>query len=315
MPAASFSEVWRRVRLYAGNVPAHLAREWVQSVYGDVCGRRHWAWLRAETLLTTRAARALTATLLQGSTAFVAPNADLVDTDVGRQIRVAKQSIYTIDTVEDASNATLTVPYAGVSDTVSMSIHDRYLVMPEDFRSIHTVTDLQLQRPIAWWISKDRLDLFDPGRIAGDSRFRVLVAGAYAVASAVAGRVAYEAWPAPSAAGTYGLAYFKQSDSLPEDDPLPGVLGTRTDVLVEGALARCAMWPGTPTEKNPYFNPALARLHTDRFDRLTKQLDVLDDDQYLMDLQQVNLAKYGLAAISADTTLMRQSDATMADYY
>lgn len=315
MSAATFSEVWRRVRLYAESAPAHLTRDWVQGAYNDLCGRRHWAWLRTETILSTQAARTISVTLGQGSATVTTAGAWL-STDVGRQLRVGTGPIYTIDLVNSASEAVLTQVYQGTSGVATARVQDIYLVMPADFRSFHTVNDLTIQRPIAWWISKDRLDLFDPGRIASDSRFRVLASGALSTVTSLSGRVLYEAWPYPTAAGSYLVSYFKRSDTIGEDTRFQGVLATRGDVLIEGALARCARWPGrSKQDPNPYFNLKLAEEHESRFTQFCLQLDVMDDDQYLMDLQQVDLSKFGLAALSADTTLMRQSDATLADYY
>lgn len=215
----------------------------------------------------------------------------------------------------DASNATLTGLYMGTSGAVTSTIQDIYLPMPADFRAFNSVTDLTIQRPIAWWIAKDRLDLFDPGRIASDTRFRVLAAHALSTVTSLAGRYTYEAWPYPTAAGSYVLSYFIRTDTLTDDTAFTGALATWTSALEKGALAEAAQWPGTPTQKNPYFNLALAKTLSAQFDTLTKSLDVMDDDAYLMDLQQIDLAKFGLAALSADTTLMRQSDATLADYY
>ena len=39
----------------------------------------------------------------------------------------------------------------------------------------------------------------------------------------------------------------------------------------------------------------------DDFEQTFQELNVLDDDQYLMDLQQIDLASFGLAAVSAST--------------
>jgi len=272
-------------------------------------------WLRTDALITTLASRSISVTFLQGSP-LITSAVLFVATDVGRQIRAGSNTpIYTIDTVTDASNAVLTQLYGEASGAKTATIQDIYLVMPTDFRSIHTVTDMTIQRPIAWWVSKDRLDLFDPGRIASNTRFRVLAAASLSTVTSLAGRVTYEAWPYPTAAGSYILQYFKRTDTLGDDDEFKGALATWTTALEKGALAEAAMWPGTPTQKNPYFNLALADRLGKQFDQFAKSLDVMDDDTYLMDLSQTDLSKFGLAALSADTTLMRQSDATLADYY
>ena len=315
MAASTFGDLWRLIALHVPAAPVSLVQSWCQTSYDDLIGRRHWAWLRQDLILQTLASRSLSITFAQGSTAITSA-ALFLSTDVGRQVRVgANTPIYTIDTVTDASNAVLTQAYAGTGGAATATIRDIYLAMPADFRAFHTVTDMTIQRPIAWWISKDRLDLFDPGRIASDTRFRVLAAAGLSQVTSLAGRYTYEAWPYPTAAGSYIVQYFKRTDALTDDSTFSGALATWTNVLQKGALAEAAKWPGTPTQRNPYFNLPLASLLETEFQAAVKQLDIMDDAAYLLDLQQTDLAKYGLAALSADTTLMRQSDATMADYY
>lgn len=311
----TFSDLWRLIALYVPAAPVSLVQSWCQTSYDDLIGRRHWAWLRKDALITTLASRSLSVTFTQASTAITSV-ALFVSTDAGRQIRAgANTPVYTIDTVTNASAAVLTGAFMETGGAITSTIRDIYLPMPADFRSIHTVTDMTIQRPVAWWISKDRLDLFDPGRIASDTRFRVLSAHSLSLVTSLLGRYTYEAWPYPTAAGSYILQYFKRTDALGDDDEFKGALATWTTVLQKGALAEAAAWPGTPTQKNPYFNLALRDTLETEFNLACKQLDLMDDDAYLMDLQQTDLAKFGLAALSADTTLMRQSDATLADYY
>jgi hypothetical protein len=315
MAAQTFRDVWGYVALHVPVAPVGLVQSWVQDAYDSVVGRRHWSFLRKTQLLTTLASRSLTVTLTQGLTTITSA-ALFVATDAGRQLRVgANTPIYTIDVVTDASNATLTQAFTATGGAQTVTISDIYLPMPADFRSIYTVTDMALQRPIAWWIGRDRLDLFDPGRIASDSRFRVMASAELSRVTSLVGRYTYEAWPYPTAAGVYVLEYFTRTDTLTDDTTFLGPLATWTNALQKGALADAAKWPGTATQKNPYFNLALARRLDEEFDALVKALDVMDDDVYLMDLQSVDLSKFGLAALSADTTLMRQIDATLADYY
>jgi hypothetical protein len=315
MAAKTFGDVWRRVALQVPGAPASLCQEWVQSTYNTLLGTGHWAWLRATTVLTTQAQRTLAlVNFTQGSTAITSA-ALFLTTDVGRQIRIPNQTIYTIATVTNPSAADLTIPFAEPNAATSARVQDYYLAMPADFRSIYSVTDMDLQRPIAWWISRDRLDLFDPARIASNNKLRVLASYELSLVPSLLGRVLYEGWPPATSVGQYQLMYFKRTDTLADDDAFQGVLSTYTDALVEGALSWAARWPGTTDKKNPYFNLQLAKLHADRFDAERQTLQVMDDDQYLMMLEQINLSKFGLAALAADTTLMRESDATLADYY
>lgn len=316
MASQTFGDLWRMVGLYVSGAPASLWQSWTQQAYNDLLGKRHWAWLRKETFLTTLASRSLSVTFTQAATAITSA-ALFLSTDVGRQIRVGLTGspTYTINTVTDASHADLVELYQDTSGAATASISDIYLMMPADFRSFEAVVDPTIQRPVAWWISRDRLDLFDPGRVAYDTRLRVLATYQLSQVSAYSGRVLYEAWPRPTAAGTYVIKYFARGDALADTDTFQGVIATKTEAILEGALARAARWPGTAQQKNPYFNLGLAQLHESRCKDAMQDLNVMDDDQYLLDLQQIDLSKFGLAALSADTTLMRQSDATLADYY
>lgn len=299
--------------LHCPLAPPSLSQHWVQLAYDRLIGKRHWSWTIRDTVLTTLAARSLTVNATMGATTLTGVGV-FVASDAGRSFRVGTGPTYTISTVTDPNTANLTAAYQETGGVVVGVISDVYLLMPADFRSILDVVDRTIQRPIPWWISGERLNLFDPARISSDSRFRVLASAFPSQALATAGRVQYEGWPRATAAGSYILRYFVRTDSLDDDTLLGGLLATHSASLRTGALAEAAMWPGTTTQKNPYFNLPLHRELKAEFESDCKQIDVMDDDQYLLDLQQVDLSKFGLAALAADTTLMRQSDATLADY-
>lgn len=311
--ASTFRDLWGLVSLHCPLAPTSLVQHWVQNSYDRLLGRRHWSWTRRTHLLTTRAARSVTINVTEGSPVLTGVGV-FVASDVGRQLYGSGTPTYTINTVTDANTAALVENYVGATGQVTLTIGDVYLVMPADFRSIHDVTDRTLQRPIAWWIATDKLDLFDPGRTMSDSRFRALCAAGPSLVTSLSGRVTYEAWPRPTAAGVYILNYFIRTDALDDETILPGLLATYTDSLRTGALAEAAMWPGTAQQQNPYFNLPLARDLRQQFHEACNTIDVMDDDQYLMNLQQVDLSRYGLAALAADTTLLRETDATLADY-
>ena len=316
MPAQTYGDTWRRIALMVPAAPATLVQEWVQEAYNTLVGKGHWAWLRKETVLTTQAQRAVTTIVANQGSPTLTSAGEFLAEDVGRQIRVANGTIYTIGVVNDVNSVVLTQSYAEVTAVgQTMTIHDRYLVMPEDFRSIFDVTDMSIQRPIAWWITRDRLDLFDPGRISSDSRFRVLAGYQHSQVPSLLGRVAYEMWPQPTAVGSYQLRYYQRPDTLTDETEFQPPLATSTQVLKEGALAMAALWPGMEARKNPYFNLQLADRHQKKFEDLCQTLWVMNDDQYLQMEEQIDLSKFGLAALSADTTLLRSSDATLADYY
>ena len=96
---------------------------------------------------------------------------------------------------------------------------------------------------------------------------------------------------------------------------LTGVLGARPDVLETGALAKAAKWPGTQDVKNPYFNLALSRELDAEFDRLALQLDLRDDDQNPQSWSTIPWQKWSTWAWAYDTSLLRETDATLAAYF
>lgn len=316
MPAQTFRDVWSSVLLHAPAVPTALAQKWCQDGYNKLIANRHWSWTRRQTTLSTRAARSGIVTFTQGQqTLTSAAGLFSPDIDGGRQIRVGNGYIYTLDTIDSPFSATLVEAYAEDSGDQSATISDIYLGVPLDFRSFETVLDMSNNRPICWWIAKDRLDLFDPGRLSADSRLRVLAAHQISQRQANFGQVLYEAWPHPTAAGTYVLNYFVHMDALSADTPFQGPLATFTDAIEIFALASAAKWPGTADQKNPYFNLQLAKQLDLDFKEAFKEIDVMDDDTYLMDLAQVDLSTYGLASLAASTNLLQRTDADTGDYF
>jgi hypothetical protein len=62
------------------------------------------------------------------------------------------------------------------------------------------------------------------------------------------------------------------------------VLADGAEVLVAGALAQAAMWPGTGDKPNPYFNAGLGQAKTLEFKTGIQMLSLRDDEQYPDDL-------------------------------
>src|SRR5204863_4304430 len=98
------------------------------------------------------------------------------------------------------------------------------------------------------------LSVFDPIRQSTDTGPRVLVAASPSTFTSTLGRIRYEYWPQPSGPRNYPVLYNRQADALNETDSFTGVLADGADVLITGALAMAAEWPGTRDERNPYFN-------------------------------------------------------------
>jgi hypothetical protein len=76
-----------------------------------------------------------------------------------------------------------------------------------------------------------------------------------------------------------------------------------------------ARWPGTAERPNPYFNLNLWRTMQESYTREQLQLALRDDDQAPMDLPQLDWSQMSGWQLAYDTTLLRASDYTLADYY
>ena len=194
-------------------------------------------------------------------------------------------------------------------------IFDGLAVTPADFGSFRLIADPYNQRRLAWWITEDQLNVLDPSRSASDSGPRVLVSRSPSTYTPTLGRIAYEYWPRPTADRSYPALYNKQADDLVDGDAFSGVLADAAQVLINGALAQAAQWPGTPEKANAYFNLALAREKRGEFDLGVQRLSLRDDEQYSDDLQTIHWERWPLADLAYNDQSLRSTDSTLADLY
>lgn len=313
--AQTYTECWRTVRLYAPAAPVFLAREWVNEAWKQLAAKRRWGFLRAELALTIRAPRTITScTVTLGSTT-VSSVGLFVAGDAGRQFQVSTFPIYTIQSVTDANTIVLDRAYGETTATGAATVLDAYATMPADFGSFRIIADPYNERRIPFWVTEDQINLLDPRRQAGDSGPRALVARAPSTYSATLGRVQYEYWPRATAARSYPALYNRQASKLTDADTFSGVLADAGQVLVAGALAQAAQWPGTEDRKNPYFNLELARAKQASFLEGVQQLSLRDDDQYPDDLLSVGWHRWPLADLAYNDASLRATDATVADLF
>lgn len=315
--AQTYSDCWREVKLYCPSAPVFLVRTWVNTAYKQMARTRSWGFLRGEYDLTISAARSLTTIVATRGSATVTSTAEFLAADAGRQISIGGSfPAYTILTRADANTITLDRVYAGsdVSGTTA-SILDAYATMPADFGSFRTIADPYNQRRLAFWITEDQLLILDPSRMASDTGPRCLVARAPSTFTSTLGRVQYEYWPRPTTERSYPALYNRQADSLTDTDTLTGVLGDAAEVLICGALAAAAQWPGTSDEKNPYFDLALARAKQAEFLTGVQQLALKDDNHYGDDLATVHWERWPLADLAYNDASLRASDASGADLF
>lgn len=310
-----FGYVWRTVRLYVPIAPAFLAREWVNTAWKQLARSRHWSFLKGELRLTIQAARSLAAVTATNGSPTITSAGLFLPADAGRQIRWASFPTYTIASVTDVNTAVLDIPYGEPSTTRVATIYDGYAVLPADFESFRVIADPYNQRRLAYWITEDQLNILDPTRQGSDYGPRLLSSVAPSAYGPTLGRARYEYWPKPTAARSYPAIYNKQAARIDDTTVFVGVLADGAEVIVNGALAQAALWPGTGDKPNPYFNVSLATAKRAEFLDGIQRLSLRDDDQAPDDLARVHWERWPLADLAYNDQALRATDATVADLY
>lgn len=315
--ADSYGDVWRRVRLYVPAAPTFLVREWVQNAWKSLARGRHWAFLRGEARLTINASRSLAAVTLTQGSATVTSAGLFLPADAGRQFRTSSPTVqvYTVQTYTDPNTLVLDDLYGDASATSAATIYDGFVVMPADFESFRLIADPYNQRRLAYWITEDQLNILDPTRMASDTGPRLLASRAPSRYTPTLGQPCYEYWPRPTAARSYPYLYNKQAHRIDDTTSFTGVLADGADVLLTGALAQAALWPGTADQPNRYFNAQVAGAQKSAFAAGIQQLALRDDDQYPDDLAKVHWERWPLADLAYNDQALRATDATVADLY
>lgn len=313
--AVTFEDVWRRVRLHAPGAPVFLVRDWVNDAWKTIQRRRPTAnYLRVSAALTINVSRTISVTVTRGS-ATVTSAALFVAADLGRELRIGTFPWYTIITFTDASTIVLDRAYGEDSVTSTATIFDGYATVPADFGQFDLIADPYNQRRLAFWITEDQLNLLDPTRQTSDTGPRVLGTASPSPVTATLDRMRYEYWPRPTANRSYPYYYFKQAADLADSFTFSGSLAEADDVLIKGALAECARWPGTADNPNPYFNLGLGdRLEKD-FEASVQSVSLRDDDMQGSDYLRTNWMRWPLADLAYNDQALRATDATIADLY
>ncbi len=302
--AVTFEAIWRVVLGHCPIAGAALAREWTQWAYSELIrARRSWSHLRVQSALSVAVSRTGTVTLTTASTAVVAGTLTFTNADIGRQLRVSGNAIYTIVAVA-GGNATLDRVYAEAGGTLTATVADIYLTMPADFARFDAVIDPSNRWRLHYNVPADVLNRIDPVRTSSSTP-RLLANATFSPVPSTLGRARYELYPYSSEARVFPCWYYRSGEILSDDTVLTGSLINQKDVLVEGALSRCALWPGLENRKNPYFSLPLAQAHEAKFREKISQLYVMDEE--LM-WEGMPVAEMTYAAWPFDGAYLQQTD-------
>lgn len=194
--------------------------------------------------------------------------------------------------------------------SLPIAASDESITLPADFASFRVVVDEARQVRITFTASLDQLTLADPAHTAGGP-VTALVAWTPSTDPLTLGQARYLCYPHGSVS-TLTAVYNRQGARLDDTSVLTGVLADGGEVLVAGALAQAALWPGTGDKPNPYFNASLGESKAQEFHYGVQMLSLRDDEQYPDDLwDSWPLASCGGLGGSLDP---RTTDAVV-DYY
>lgn len=302
--AATWEEVWRRVRLHSGFVPVLLAQEFCREILAEIEETHPWPWLRAESQILVSTPSSGTCTFTRGSavvdisTGTLAPSSS----DISRQLRASNSLPATIIAVDPGVTMTLDQVWGGASGEATATILDAYVTMPQDFGRFTAVLDPANSWLLRFWVTDDELNYWDAKRTSsGTPRMLATRKLAGSTVPVLAGRVQYELWPYPASDKNYPYYYIRRPSELADTDYLPGLLRDRPDIVVDGALMKLAQWPGTEQTKNPYFNLALGKLKEDQFRRKLAELELRAEEQYMTWLETISwVSSFQLAPLDAE---------------
>ena len=252
MAANSFLEMSRALRLYVPQLPIPLAEQFIRDRYRRILESKDWSALRREGEFQLNALKSTgTVAITRGATTVTGTGTSFASTDVGRQFKAGGDApVYTVSAYTSSTSITLDRAYGGATVTAStFKIFDGYVTAPTDFLRFLTIVDVGNSYRLAHWVSQAELNAYDPQRTNFGDPY-LFVDRMYNTASTPMPQ--FEVWPYTNAARTLYYTYIKRGTDLINDTDIP-IWPLRSDVIVSGALADAARWPGTADKPNPYF--------------------------------------------------------------
>lgn len=262
-PNATFGTIWNRVLLFAPDLPPPMAQEFVRMVYRQVIGDHSWSDTRkdAEVLLPDAYSTG-TVTVTNGSATILGSGVNFTNSSlyVGRQISIGNIApFYTITAVSESVPAggydTLTIDrnYQNSTESgVTFSIGQYYVEFPTDLYVLERIRD----QANGWYLitqtyNQEYLDRVDVRRQSTGTPTLVVPAPSR-VGSDGTVYPRYEFWPRVQAKRFYSYRYRSNPELNSNTDRIISTLSP--EVLVYGALAHAAAWPGTAEKANPFFS-------------------------------------------------------------
>lgn len=278
MAQATLREMAREVQQYSGGVlPILLAERFIRDRYRKACEKSLWSFkIGRGQLFTENIYNTGTVTLTKGDATVTGSGTTFTSGMVGRQFR-SGGFVYTIDDYTSPTSIELDRDWQYTTQSGSLyDIVTSYLSPSEsDFHAFVSIIDPARGWRLRTGYTVMDLDIVDPRRAASSTP--VLLAGMPYNGSTEQ----YELWPNPTSNYQYPYIYEKRIADLSAASDTPFKI-IRSDILVKGALADLARWPGTPQEKNPFYDPYFNQWKSRENDFDTELDRVMVEDQNIL---------------------------------
>ena len=298
MALDTYKAVWNRLLLRCPSAGPGLAQDWVSHAFRRVAERRRWSWLlKRGQFLAPATYITGTVNVTRGVATVTGVGTVWTAAMVDRQFRISSSPIYTIQSVNVGAQ-TLVIDDVWGGATAALSgyeIYQCYYTVPADFHSFVTLYDPKMNWQLYLNYTQRELNTWDAQRA---NRGQVYLAASfdyYTPAGVTVPLPRYELWPHQTAEYVYPFLYRSRPPDLEDAAAtLPRYL--RGDVLLEGALAMAARWPGPSQDKpNPYFSIQLSSMHDARFEQMVMELEKLDDEVYEDDVSYLTASGWPFA--------------------
>ncbi len=163
----TYTQVVGRVQLRCPLASRFLAEDWVRNAFRKIYRRRRWSWLmKYGQFLFPLITNTGTVTVTRSSTIVTGSGTSFTSTLAGQQFRTGTTyPIYTIESVQSATQLTLTVPWGGATDsTQNYQIYQAYVTVPSDFHAFISVYDPNFNWQLLTDFTQNQLNAADAQR-------------------------------------------------------------------------------------------------------------------------------------------------------
>lgn len=291
----TFEGLWKSVLLRCPIAGPFLAQQFISYSFRDLLEKRKWSFaIKQSQFIFPNQVTTGTVTVTLNSNAVTGVGTAFTASMIGQQFRINTLTpIYTIIAVGSTTTLTLDQIWGAATKAgANYQIYTAYQIPPTDFHAFTTVYDPNFSYQLWTNLSQSVLNSYDAQRasqgvpyVVADYDFTNLAFGGATISPALP---RFEIWPQQTSAYVIPFMYEARFPDLNDSNgELPRFIPG--NVLLEGALAQAARWPGPDAEhRNPYFNLNLAQMHQALYDKQVRELERNDDDVYCRDVNYGN---------------------------